>query len=255
VHFTRVDWPWLDHTFFALSAASFLMTLLVIAGTIHAMNLIDGFNGLMLGVSMLMFAAIALVSSFVKDTYVLHLSLLCFGAIGGLFLLNFPFGKVFAGDSGAYFIGFLLGTVVLMLVQRNPQVTAWFPCLLIAYPIFETLFSIYRKVILRKMAAMQPDGVHLHMLVYKRMLKHKSLRRACINNALTSPYLWALSLLGIIPSVIFWRSTVLTMLFCVLFAGAYLKIYWNLVLFKDQLKVFKYVPWFYEDKKLTKETT
>lgn len=240
VHFTRIDLTWIDGAVLALPAVSFAMTLLVIAGTIHAMNLIDGFNGLMLGISLIMFATIALVSYYVRDMVVLNLALASFGAIAGLFLVNFPFGKIFAGDSGAYFVGFLLGTTLLMLVQRNSEVSAWFPCLLLIYPIFETLFSIYRKVFLRKMAAMQPDGVHLHMLIYKRITRHKLFSHECINNSMTSLYLWLLSLVGIIPAMLFWNNTVVIISFCLIFPMAYLRVYWDLVLFKNQFGFFRY---------------
>ena len=240
VHFARIDIAWVDGAILAVPALSFAITLLVIAGTIHAMNLVDGFNGLMLGISLIMFAAIALVSYYVRDMVVLNLALASFGAVAGLFLVNFPFGKIFAGDSGAYFVGFLLGTTLLMLVQRNREVSAWFPCLVLIYPIFETLFSIYRKVILRKMAAMQPDGVHLHMLIYKRITRHKLFSQECINNSMTSLYLWLLSLIGIVPAVLFWNNTLVTMSFCVIFSIAYLRVYWDLVLFKNQFGFFRY---------------
>ncbi|MDX1901548.1 MAG: glycosyltransferase [Gammaproteobacteria bacterium] len=240
VHFSRIDWPWVDQNIFALPIVSFAATLFVVGGTVHALNLIDGFNGLMPGASLLMFAAIGCVSFFVNDSLVLHLSLTCFGAIAGFFILNFPHGKIFAGDSGAYFIGFLLSTLVLMLVDRNPMVSAWFPCLLLVYPIFETMFSIYRKVIIRKMAAMQPDGMHLHMLIYKKITRFQMAgRKESLINAVTSPYLWLLSLIGIVPAVIFWNNTWMTIGFCLLFTLIYLQLYWSLVFSRNIYRLFR----------------
>jgi len=249
IYFARIDCALLDNMIVALPVVSFVMTLLVIAGTIHAMNMIDGFNGLMLGVSLTMFAGIALVSHAVDDTLVLDIALICIGAIAGLFVVNFPLGKIFAGDGGAYLIGFLLSTTVLMLVQRNKEVSAWFPCLLISYPLFETLFSIYRKVFLRKIPAMRPDGLHFHMLVYKRITRHQQWMRKWMNNSMTSPYLWLLALIGIVPAILFWNNTILISLSCAFFFVFYLIIYWYLVFFKDQLFFLRFLKFFNINKK------
>lgn len=254
VHFVRIDWKWFDETILSFQVISFIMTLLVIGGTVHAMNLVDGFNGLMLGVSLFMFSALSIVAFSINDHLVLSLSLACIGAIMGLFILNFPFGKIFAGDSGAYLIGFLLGSVVLMLVQRNSKVSAWFPCLLLIYPIFETLFSIYRKVIIRKMTAMAPDGMHLHMLIYKRITRYIPFEKKCINNAMTSPFLWLLSLVGIIPAVFYWENTPLILFFCISFSIIYLIVYWSLFLFKDLIGLSRIIKLIQASKKLIKES-
>ena len=78
-------------------------------------------------------------------------------------IINFPSGSLFAGDSGAYLIGFLIALVSVLLVTRNPQVSAWCPMLLAVYPVWETLFSIYRKKFLRGRSPNMPDGLHLHI--------------------------------------------------------------------------------------------
>ena len=234
IAFVRTGWQWFDTNLLLLPGLSCIGTLLVIGGTIHAMNVIDGFNGLMLGVSLLIFAALAFVSSIVADPTMIHVSLLCFSAILGLFLLNFPFGKLFSGDSGAYLIGFLVSTVVLLLIQRHKEISGWFACLLLGYPLFETLFSIYRKMILRRMSPAVPDGLHLHMLIYKRLTCRLSYTKK-INNAMTSPYLWLLSATSIVPAIIFWDDTLLSICFCGFFVFIYLAIYWQLVFYKRKI--------------------
>ncbi|KVD68742.1 hypothetical protein WK15_32420 [Burkholderia ubonensis] len=78
---------------------------------------------------------------------------------------------IFPGDGGAYFIGFMLAELAILLVMRNREVSAWYPVLLFMYPIFETCFSIYRKKFVRGMSPGNPDGVHRHMLVYKRLMR------------------------------------------------------------------------------------
>ncbi len=95
-------------------------------------------------------------------------------SIFGFFIWNWPYGKIFLGDAGAYFIGFMIGMLSVLLVVRNHEVSAWFPLVLVIYPVMETLFSIYRRYIVHKISPGQPDRLHLHSLVYSRILKIKN---------------------------------------------------------------------------------
>ena len=104
----------------------------------------------------------------------------------GFFIWNWPFGKIFMGDCGAYLIGFLISLNLICLVQRNPEVSPWFPIALLNYPIIEVLFSIYRKTIIRKGSSYKPDGIHFHMLIYKRVSRKIIKNQIKIANSLTS---------------------------------------------------------------------
>ena len=108
--------------------------------------------------------------------------------------------------------------------------------LLCAYPIFETIFSIYPKKFLRGMSPGMPDGVHLHMLVYKRLMRlmigTTPDRRKTVRNSMTSPYLWVLCLLSVIPAVLWWNDTAILTCFLVLFMVSYVFLYWRIVRFK-----------------------
>ena len=158
------------------------------------------------------------------------------GAVLGFFIWNFPAGLIFLGDGGAYFIGFMLAELAIMLVMRHREVSAWYPVLLFVYPIFETCFSIYRKKFVRGMSPGIPDGVHLHMLVYKRLMRWavgaKTAHEITRRNSLTSPYLWLLCLIGVIPATLFWQHTVHLFAFVVLFALTYVWLYVSIVRFK-----------------------
>ena len=123
-----------------------------------------------------------------------------------------------------------------LLVNRNEVVSAWFPMLLTIYPVWETLFSIYRKKILRGRSADEPDGLHLHMLVYKRLIHFYPVSNDPSDkrkrNALTSPYLWALTSFSAVPAVLFWDNTPVLMGFAVVFVVTYCKLYWRIVKFQ-----------------------
>ncbi|WZB62608.1 hypothetical protein WJ970_03475 [Achromobacter xylosoxidans] len=158
------------------------------------------------------------------------------GAIGGFLIWNYPRGQIFLGDGGAYFIGFMIGVISVLMLVRHPGVSAWFPLLLCIYPVFETIFSMYRKKLLRGHSPGIPDGVHLHMLIYKRLVRwavgSSDAKRKVQRNAMTSPYLWLLSSFAVLPAVLFWQNKYLLMLFVALFSVLYVTLYRKLVLFK-----------------------
>ncbi|MGC8650975.1 MAG: glycosyltransferase family 4 protein, partial [Hydrogenobaculum sp.] len=150
---------------------SFLFTMFAIAGLTNAINIIDGFNGLASGVSLMIFIAIGYVAFENKDVLVLNLAMAIVGGIIGFMLLNYPYGLIFLGDGGAYFLGFSIAVLSILLVERNPQVSPWFPVTIAIYPIYETLFSIYRRKFLKNTSPFRPDSMHLHTLLYKTITK------------------------------------------------------------------------------------
>lgn len=244
---TRTHIPGID-TIIALPVAAVALTLLVITGVANAVNIIDGFNGLASMCAMLMFAAIAYVAFQCSDWVVFSVAIAMLGAIFGFFVLNFPAGLIFLGDGGAYFIGFILATLGILLVERNEAVSPIFPLLLCGYPVFETLFSIYRKKVVRGTSPGQPDAVHLHMLIYRRIMRraigdhHPADRRKTMRNSMTSPYLWLLCLTTVIPSVLWWESSAVLALCLLGFMALYVGLYWSIVRFRTPKWLLTPVP-------------
>jgi UDP-N-acetylmuramyl pentapeptide phosphotransferase/UDP-N-acetylglucosamine-1-phosphate transferase len=215
---------------------SFVVTAFAIAGAANAINIIDGYNGLAAVVSAMIFAGFSYVAYYLGDRLLLVTSVGMIGAILGFLLWNYPRGLIFLGDGGAYFIGFMIGTVSVLLLARHPYVSAWFPLLLCIYPVFETLFSIYRKKWLRGVSPGAPDGVHLHMLIYKRVVRwavgSSESRHRNQRNSMTSPYLWLLSSMAVIPAVLFWQMPYVLMACAAGFSVTYILLYRKLVLFR-----------------------
>ena len=186
---------------------SFMFTLLVLVGLINSVNMIDGFNGLMLGFSLMVFLALAYVAMQISDTFLVNLYLLLAGSIFILFLVNFPYGKVFTGDMGAYFVGLIMGTSGLLIGIRNEEVSHWFILLLVLYPLYETVFSIYRRKINYQKDAMQPDSNHLHSLLFKKITSQRCFaKNPNICNAMTSIIIWVFALISIIPAILFYKD-------------------------------------------------
>ena len=231
---TRVDIPLLDDGL-GYIWLSLPLTIFAIAGVANAVNIIDGFNGLASVVTMFMLLSLAYVAFQVGDVFVMTAALIMVGSVAGFLIFNYPNGLIFLGDGGAYFIGFMLAELAVLLVARNPSVSAWYAILLLIYPVVETVFSIYRRKFVRGVSPGLPDGVHLHMLIFKRLVRwtvgNRDKRALTRRNALTSPYLWLLSLSAVIPATLFWKSTLVLSAFCLLFVGTYVWLYAQIVRF------------------------
>jgi UDP-N-acetylmuramyl pentapeptide phosphotransferase/UDP-N-acetylglucosamine-1-phosphate transferase len=212
------------------------LTVLAVAGIANAVNIIDGFNGLASVVSICMLLSLAFVAFQVNDMAIMVMALMVAGATAGFLIWNYPAGLIFLGDGGAYFIGFMLGELAVLLVMRNRDVSTWYAALLLIYPVFETVFSIYRRRFLRGKSPGMPDGIHLHSLIFRRLVRwavgRRDARALIQRNALTSPYLWLLSLMAVIPATVFWRHSGILMLFCFLFVVTYVWLYARIVRFR-----------------------
>ena len=231
----RTELPGLDWIV-SFRAGAALVTVFVVAGVANSINIIDGFNGLASMCAILMLASIGYVAFQVGDPLVQAMAVAGVGAVLGFFVWNFPSGLIFLGDGGAYFLGFYIAELAILLLHRNPMVSPMFPLLVCIYPVFETLFSIYRRVMLRGQPAGMPDGIHLHSLIYRRIMRwalgKQSKRTAARRNSMTSPYLWMLCMTAVVPAMLFWNSTALLGSFIVLFGLVYTALYWRIVRFK-----------------------
>ena len=230
---SRVEVPVLD-TLLSFSLFSIVFTTFAVAGVSHAFNIIDGFNGLASGVAILVFGAYAYVSFLHGDFFLVYLSLVSLSATLGFFLWNYPFGYIFLGDGGAYLLGFISASLGVLLVNRHPDVSPWFPFLLVLYPVWETVFSVYRRRFLKRYPPHMPDAVHFHQLFYRR-LTGKLLGKNLTNlerNYLTSPFLWIMELICFVPAVFFWKNTHLLMFFSLCFVVFYTWLYFRIVRFK-----------------------
>lgn len=232
----RIDMPFfswrVDSLWIALP-----LTVLAVAGIANAVNIIDGFNGLASTITIFMLVSLAYVAWQVGDMFILVSALTVAGATAGFLIWNYPAGLIFLGDGGAYFTGFMLGELALLLVMRNPQVSTWYAATLLIYPAFETIFSAYRRMFLRGHSPTMPDGIHLHSLIFRRIVSwtvgRKEARALMKRNARTAPYLWLFSLTAVIPATIFWENTNVLIFFCLLFVISYVWLYARIVRFKS----------------------
>jgi UDP-N-acetylmuramyl pentapeptide phosphotransferase/UDP-N-acetylglucosamine-1-phosphate transferase len=221
----------------AFEAGATLLAMIAVAGMANAVNIIDGFNGLASMCVVMILLAVAYVAGQTGDPLVLTLALIGAGATLGFFIWNYPHGLIFLGDGGAYFLGFYTAEVALLLVVRNDDVSPLFPLLAAVYPVFETLFSMYRRRVVRGRAIAMPDGVHLHSLVYRRLLRwavgNRDAAAMTKRNAMTAPYLWMLCMTAVVPSVLFWNDSRILGLFILAFGLIYVSLYSLIIRFKS----------------------
>jgi UDP-N-acetylmuramyl pentapeptide phosphotransferase/UDP-N-acetylglucosamine-1-phosphate transferase len=231
----RLGLAWLDPWWSAWPMLGMALAVLAIMGLPHAFNIIDGYNGLAGSVSVLIGLALFYVSLKVGDRQLAALCLCLIATTVGFLLWNYPKGLIFAGDGGAYMWGVSIALICILLVQRHEAVSPWFAMLLLIYPVWETVFSIYRKWS-RGVSPSLADALHLHQLVYRRLVRvvfdEDEARGLLSRNNRTSPYLMAFTLMSVTPAVFFWSNTPVLIGFCVLFIVTYVGAYLMIVRFK-----------------------
>ncbi len=221
----RLDIPGIDSLLQHWPALGWILAVVGIGAMPHAVNMIDGFHGLAAVVGAMILSAIGYVAFKVNDPQIMALAGIAVGALLGFLFWNWPRGEIFLGDTGAYCIGFLSALLAVLLVERHPQISPWFALLVLAYPAWELLFSVYRRRMLRGRPGMRADSLHLHHLIYRRLARALQLggpdhARTSVN-AYTAPYLWGLAAFSIGPAVLWWNRTPLLIGSCALFVVAY----------------------------------
>ncbi|MEI7785139.1 MAG: glycosyltransferase [Betaproteobacteria bacterium] len=214
------------------SVISLLFTALAVGTMANAINMIDGFNGLSAGSLIIMFVGMALIASGAGDQDLVLLSLVLASAVFGFAVLNWPMGKIFLGDGGAYFAGFCLGWIGIMLTARNPGVSSWAPIMVCAYPVLELFFSIARRR-QRRHNPGDADRLHLHSLVRRRVTAFWFRRATPLGmNSMTGVLMWPASLLCTAWAVAFASDSTLLLAGLIASGLLYRLTYQTLVRFK-----------------------
>ena len=143
----------------------FILSLMLL---MNGFNFIDGLNGLSSFNFLSIVSSVLYVGYFYNDIFIVHLSVFIIIFAIVVFLFNFPFGKIFLGDSGSYIYALFSGALIIYLFQRHSQLPTLLAMVILSYPITEMLFSISRKILL-KYSPLRPDVNHLHHLIFKKL--------------------------------------------------------------------------------------
>ena len=212
---------WITSTLFGAT----VFTVLISGGVAHATNLIDGLNGLAMGVCMLIAGGLAFLAQAVGDTVILNISILLMCSILGLYVFNFPFGKIFLGDAGAYTLGHVLIWLSILLVARNPEISPYAILLIFFWPIMDMLFAIFRRVVKREPIG-SPDRLHFHQLMMRGLgLTYFTRQQRNVTNPLATALVLPMTAIPIVAAQFLWhdigQSAVALLFFGALFIVTY----------------------------------
>ncbi len=225
---SRVDIWGLDW-FVKFTFVSVIFTAFAVGGVANSINIIDGFNGLASTMSTLAFIGFGMIAWQVGDKALASTSLILAACVWGFFWVNWPFGKLFLGDGGSYFIGFALAWVAVLLIERNPSVSAFAALVICVHPVIEVVFSIYRRKIRKEHPGM-PDRLHFHSLVKRRYVArwfgHYS---NAVRNSITGALIGFMTLIGIISANFVYASTVMSVVLFFMLSLGYVTIYARMV--------------------------
>lgn len=152
-----------------VNSIGMVVSLLWLVGTTNAINMIDGMDGLAGATSLISAAALAAVS-FLWGNPVLGIMLLTLsGAITGFLLFNLPPARVFMGDGGSMFIGFVLAFSGWLLVDSGPKdfIAILVPIIILGLPVTDTLLAFFRRIV-RGSNPFIPDLDHIHHMLARR---------------------------------------------------------------------------------------
>ena len=230
ITFPSIELPVIGEWFansLVLSLLFFSFCVLVI---VNGFNLIDGANGL-LPMSVLMQAlSLMYITYEVNDS--LNIIRLVYIIVPVIIFMgfNFPWGKIFLGDTGAYFLGFMLSLLTIIIFSEHPEIPTWVAVLILFYPAFEVLFSIIRKLIEQK-SPMDSDPHHLHLKMFHLLKSQVMMQR--VANSLVMP---CLALIWGMPFILLvWvkHDLTLTLMGIFLFIIIYVGFNWALPRKKD----------------------
>ena len=160
-----LGFDWLNIPF-AIPGFGLVFTVFAVGSVAHAFNLIDGQNGLCSGVAVIASISTGTVAYEAGAANIMWLAGLCAAGNIGFLVFNYPYGRIFLGDAGAYFNGAWIGVLLVWLTETQPNVSPWLALSVLIYPVWETFFSMARRISKGKSIS-EPDSEHLHSLMFK----------------------------------------------------------------------------------------
>ncbi len=148
------------------------ITILWIVGITNAINLIDGLDGLAAGVSTIALIVISLMAILKGDVFVTSMGFILLGSTVGFLMYNFYPAKIFMGDTGALFLGYMISVLSLLGFKSVTALSFIVPIIVLGVPISDTFFAIIRRIVNKKPLS-APDKSHLHHCLLQFGYSHK----------------------------------------------------------------------------------
>jgi UDP-N-acetylmuramyl pentapeptide phosphotransferase/UDP-N-acetylglucosamine-1-phosphate transferase len=217
----NIDFPYL---YSVIHSDIFLavLTVLAISSITQSFNIIDGLNGLATFSYWAILSSIYYLSIQFQDTLFQNLIFTLAILPLGFFFFNFPQGKIFLGDTGAYILGFMVSVLTIHFFNKNPNIFSWQAILILIYPVTEIIFTFFRRLAIN-ISPTIADSMHLHFLLYKVVSKKKISKKAAnnVSTILMLPFVFA----GPLAAIFFVTNIFSIFLLIFLYILSYLAFY------------------------------
>jgi UDP-N-acetylmuramyl pentapeptide phosphotransferase/UDP-N-acetylglucosamine-1-phosphate transferase len=207
---------------FLLNGGISLFYILGMAALANGMNMIDGVNGLCAAVALSILGALLFLSYKTGDTVMLAVTFSLILLLVPFMLFNFPFGKIFLGDLGAYSLGLILSMLTIILFGRHPELSPYAAVLILIYPLTEIVFSMLRRA-LNGLSVFRPDTFHLHLKLFYFLRPQPAYKK--IANALVMPILSALWMFPLLTITWVFQKPLFTVAAIVIFIILYMTLF------------------------------
>src|SRR5690625_3066962 len=156
-----------------LGVFSVLITVLWVVGITNAINLIDGLDGLATGVSTIALSSMFVMALIDLQIFAAYLAIVIIGANLGFLYHNYYPAKIYMGDTGSNFLGYMIAVISMLGLFKNVALFSFIiPVIILAVPIFDTLFAIIRRASNKK-HIMQADNKHIHYQLLRVGFTHR----------------------------------------------------------------------------------
>jgi UDP-GlcNAc:undecaprenyl-phosphate/decaprenyl-phosphate GlcNAc-1-phosphate transferase len=148
------------------------ITIIWIVAITNAINFIDGLDGLAAGVSTIALATIGFMAVMKGDVFVMSIAMILLVSTLGFLYFNFHPAKIFMGDTGALFLGYMIAVLSLLGFKNVTMISLVIPLIILGVPISDTFFAIIRRLV-NKSPISAPDKSHLHHCLLRIGFTHK----------------------------------------------------------------------------------
>jgi UDP-GlcNAc:undecaprenyl-phosphate GlcNAc-1-phosphate transferase len=183
---------------FTLPGGASIFYILGMVAVANGMNLIDGVNGLCGAVALSILGALLFLSYKTSDVVMLSTIFSVILILIPFLILNYPHGKIFLGDLGAYSLGLIISLLTIILFGRHPEISPWGAVLILIYPATEVVFSMLRRA-MRDVSIYHADKAHLHLKFFhffRPQLRYKKMANALVTPILSPLWLFPLIAIG-----------------------------------------------------------
>ena len=165
----NLDHNVLNNIFNSYEFLPYIFTVVGLLFCINGFNFIDGNDGLMSGITIIILINFYIYAENLnlETLYVIEILLL---SVFILFFINITTGKILAGDCGAYFLGFIIGSLSIY-IANNELIYATLIACIICYPVNDLFISFWRRLLINKKNPLNPDDKHLHSILFRILKK------------------------------------------------------------------------------------